>query len=361
MIQVVSVVPRNFSAARILAHTAVLTAALSTSALSTGCTTPSAQTTTQSQQLLALQARLDEAERTNGRLAVRIEELEDNIFLLHDRVDANRIALQRGGMMGSGVAIQGNPQKPAPTPQTYWGTSASQQDTTHTPPYGRQMKRIPLGGGDERDWQLQSEAYRAEEPAATPAPYESDAELVITERDFEAFSRGTTATPASTNGSTNGRGKQAQAPVTDQRLPTTPELRDRDVRGATQQPKRDALAIYKDGLAHYRGGDYREALSSFEQFLASQPQPDYIDNALYWIGECHFGLGAYDHAVGYFQRVMREQPDGNKVPDAMLKMSLAFDRVGRGEDATQVLEDLNRQYPATNAGRLATQRLAERK
>jgi TolA-binding protein len=65
--------------------------------------------------------------------------------------------------------------------------------------------------------------------------------------------------------------------------------------------------------------------------------------------------------VSFFQRVMSEQPDGNKVPDAMLKMSLAYDRVGRGAEATRLLDDLNRQYPATNAGRLASQRLAERK
>lgn len=315
--------------------------------LTTACAHQSEQSTAHEKQLQVMQARLDEAERTNGRLAVRIEELEDDIFLLQDRVDANRIALQRGGVMspqGSTVS-----QKPAPTPQTYWGNTAQQAQPERQNPYARQVTRIPLGGGDERDWQP---TPTVEHASATTNSYggDDDAELVITERDFEAFSRGSGVTPTAT-----GTRKAAQPPVTSERLPTTPEL-------AGEAPKkRDALGIYKDALAEYRGGDYRAALQGFEQFLATRPQADYIDNALYWIGECHYGLGAFDTAVSFFQRVMSEQPDGNKVPDAMLKMSLAFDRVGRGEDATRVLEDLNRQYPATNAGKLATQRLAERK
>lgn len=326
-----------------------------------GCAHQADQNAAQQQQLQALQARLDESERNNGRLTVRIEELEDDVFLLQDRVDANRIALQRRGIMGPHA--QASAQKPSPTPQTYWG------NTPQDNPYMQQERpvtRIPLGGGDDREWRVEGETYR--QPVAeriptntVPRQQSGESELVITEKEFNAFTGDARRSPS--RGATTPSGKkQAQAPVTDEKLPTTDELSNPEASKVAEPPsQRDALGTYKDALAEYRGGNYREALGGFEAFLASRPQPDYLDNALYWIGECHFGLGQYDDAVSYFQRVMKEQPDGNKVPDAMLKMSLAFDRVGRGAEATKLLEELSRQYPATNAGRLASQKLEDRK
>lgn len=358
MSQVISVL-RNASATRAL----ILSAALASTA---GCAHQAQQkSAAQQQQIQSLQARLDEAERTNGRLAVRIEELEDDVFLLQDRVDANRIALQRRGIMGP-QAQANNLQKPAPAPETYWGASAPAENPYAT---SRPVTRIPLGGGENRDWQVQGESYVEQIPTSavepTPVGPADDSDLVITEKEFNAFeAQHGLSSSASKGSSSSTTGKKvAQPPVTDEKLPTSAEL---DSGAAAPTPaapaaRKDALGSYKDALAEYRSGEYRAALTSFEAFLAAGPDPDYLDNALYWIGECHFGLGQYDDAVNFFQRVMREQPDGNKVPDAMLKMSLAFDRVGRGDEATRLLEDLNRQYPATNAGRLASQKLAERK
>ena len=182
-------------------------------------------------------------------------------------------------------------------------------------------------------------------------------------RQFERRHGGTTSGVQAKSPSGSSSGKRAQPPVTSERLATTEELDPGPSKPADSKPasRKEALTTYKDALAAYRGGEYASALGGFEAFLASGPQADYVDNALYWIGECHFGLGKFDAAVSYFQRVMAEQPDGNKVPDAMLKMSLAYDRTGRAEQASKLLEDLTRQFPATNAGRLASQKLAERR
>lgn len=352
MSRVISVVPRNASAARALIIAALVS--------SVGCAHQTEQQAAQEKQILAIQARLDEAERTNGRLNVRIEGLEDDVFLLQDRVDANRIALQRRGIMGPNAQAN-NSQKPGPSPESYYGSGQNHNAYGTT---DRAVTRIPLGGGDDRDWRIQGEARREDDaaqriPTSTVQGGQAESDLVITEKEFDAFTREEVGPARSAANTGNGTRRQAQDPVTSEKLPTTGELG--AVPPADKPRKGDALGIYKDALAHYRGGDYRQAMGDFEAFLASGPQPDYLDNALYWIGECHFGLGQYDDAVSYFQRVFAEQPDGNKVPDAMLKMSLAFDRLGRGAEATRLLEDLLRQYPATNAGRLASQKLAERK
>src|SRR5690606_10263556 len=106
------------------------------------------------------------------------------------------------------------------------------------------------------------------------------------------------------------------------------------------QGQGDLLDLYQDSLAKYRAGNYAEAMAGFQSFLDAGPRTDYIDNALYWIGECHYGLGDYSRAVSYFQHILDEIPNGSKAADAMLKMSLAYDRMGQGENAVELLTRL---------------------
>jgi tol-pal system protein YbgF len=371
---VISVAIRKTPAARALLVFTTLVAG-------SGCAHQQQQTiATQQQTIDSLQARLDEAERTNGRLTVRVEELEDSVFLLQDRVDANRIALQRKGIMGprAQAHTQRAPQSrqaPGPAPETHWGKQ--QYDPNNPYVEGQHpVTRIPLsgtqdGGGWEarqqpapREQQTEQDAYREQVPTSSVPTRGADDELVITEDEFRAFEReygGETKKRKSSSSSSSSR-RKAQPDVTDEKLPTTAQLKGEEQKSRkVPTTRKSALATYKDALAQYRSGDYAAALGGFEAFLDSAPQPDYVDNALYWIGECHYGLGDLKQAVSFFQRVLAEQPDGNKVPDAMLKMSLAYDRLGRGSDATRLLQDLTRQYPATNAGKLASQKLQERR
>ena len=333
----------------------------------TGCAHGAQQALAQQkQQSEALQARLDESERVNGRLTVRIEELEDAVFLLQDRVDANRIALQRRGIMGPQATANTYAQR---APQgTHYGTAPPVYPQPRQVAPEQTVTRIPLGGGEQPyvDQVPTSNVPVATTTTTTATGGEDSDVVVIGEDEFRQFERrhgGTTSGVQAKSPSGSSSGKRAQPPVTSERLATTEELDPGPSKPADSKPasRKEALTTYKDALAAYRGGEYASALGGFEAFLASGPQADYVDNALYWIGECHFGLGKFDAAVSYFQRVMAEQPDGNKVPDAMLKMSLAYDRTGRAEQASKLLEDLTRQFPATNAGRLASQKLAERR
>ncbi len=350
--------------------------AISASALLTGCATMDAQEAKQEQQLVVLQTRLEEAERQNGRMAVKIEELEDEVFLLQDRVDANRLSLQRRGMMRGSVA-QGIAQAaPMPNETNYQGRGYQNPQPQQ---YQRQVTRIPLGQPDtyqdpyadpyaqqQPQQQPQQEPRQRQferVPTNTVPVQDSEAEVVITDKDLAAFAG---KAPAQRRTSpSNGGKKAAQAPVTSEKLATTDQLKtgssvsalEKGTNPVQRTQKRDALAIYKDSLAEYRAGNYATALSGFQEFLASGPRDDYIDNALYWIGECQFGLGEFQTAVTYFNRVTNEQPDGNKVPDALLKMSMAYERLGQNDEAVNSLKKLTSQYPATNAGKMGAKKL----
>lgn len=348
--------------------------------LTTGCAHTATQSK-QSEQERALQARLDEVERTNGRLSVRIEELEDQLFLLNDRVEAHRLALQRRGFMRD-RALALAPQAPGPAPETYY---VDGQDTAannvQTPRAQRQVTRIPLGTKNVTA-PTKPERQESEPATARAAEPSSDVQdVVYSEKQYRDFAgepaRSQDDAPSRSSASnTSSYGRQAQPPVTDERLGAAsaksspaparellekrfaPEPEKTPSSAPSAAPK-GGLAAYRDALAQYRAGNYQEALTGFEGFLAAGPKEDYVDNALYWIGECHYGLGHYADAITQFERVLNEQADGNKVPDAMLKMSLAMERVGQRERALKVLNDLVSRYPMTNAAGLGKKRLAE--
>ncbi len=350
--------------------------------ISTGCGHQNSISDTQATQTAATQTRLEEVERTNGRLSVRVEELERQLLLVQDRIEATRLSMQRrnNGALAYGEAPAARPQ---PVPESYYGhNDAYSAATAASPAQQQRAKRRPVARislSDEQSGLLdapgQGSVSAPAENYVVEKQLEDDGEeLVITDADFRAFagieyrpsaggSGGSTTSSAPTAVSSSG--KVAQPPVTSERLSTSQELKSQEnpaEKPSNQQAapaKGDLLGLYQDSLAKYRAGSYAEAMVGFQSFLDAGPRPDYIDNALYWIGECHYGLGDYSRAVSYFQRILDEIPNGGKAADAMLKMSLAYDRMGQGAEAVVLLTKLSNQHPTTNSGKLAAKRLEE--
>ncbi len=374
--------------------------------LAMGCASaPEAQVTPED--IAAVEKRVQDMERTNGRLLVRLEEMERQMALVQDRVDSNRIALQRHGYLGQrsrGVAIRPQQQgadeeRPDRAPESHYRSGSD--DYSANPSMQQRMdrrggRRIQLGSeeedGDDAPRYVGQDSSQALAQGADPAggdlQYQPDGSgddrasdedtLVITNAELEArygttpsrssSSSSSSETPASEESSSSSS-SSGHAPVTDERLPTSQELgsdSDGDASGSVDQAptqeldsEDDILDRYQDALAKYRAGDYAAALVGFESVLAAGPPASYVDNALYWIGECHYGLGDYDTSVEYFTQIIEEMPQANKVPDAMLKMSLAYDRLGQPRDAVELLEELVAGFPNSNPGQLGQERLEE--
>lgn len=361
------------------------------SLVTVGCATTSSgdkigtgkQGTAASQDARALLERVEEVERTNGRLTVRMEELEEQLFLLNDRVESHRIALQRRTYQPQAYAsVQprtDSPQAPQPAPESYYyegqpvQRGASSEAIVRARPQ-RPVKRIqlehPSTTNTTRPTATNSvEQHSSEEPSSQQEdePYE---EVVISEEEYRAFfgepsSSGSSSSSSSSSGHATG-GRKAQPPVTSEKLggagssissPSSSAASSSEP--VVASPSSTGLQLYKDSLAQYRAGNYHHALVGFQAFLKSKPKRDYVDNALYWIGECHYGLGDYSSAISHFERVLKEEPDGNKVPDAMLKMSLAMEKNGQGDGAKKLLQNLVDEYPQTHAAGLGRKRLEQ--
>jgi tol-pal system protein YbgF len=299
-----------------------------------------------------LKQRLEEAERSNARTAVRVEELEESLFLLHDRLEASQLAMQR-------YASRQTQEAPGRVPESFYRGSAIHGNN-------RTVKRIRLTNPQHQDhggWDDVQHGNETDPDLPAGDVEDVTPETVITQESFDEFS--IPRRHADTSVKSKGA-RKAQDRVTDERLAVSGTSNTKvaprpqgaeNVAAAEANP--GSLGAYKSALRAYRAGLYDEARAGFGTFMSAGPRRDYVDNALYWLGECHFGLGEFATSVAFFRRVITEEPNGNKVPDAMLKMALATERLGNRDEAVEILTELKNLYPDTHAARIGATRLRD--
>ncbi|HEY4186438.1 MAG TPA: tol-pal system protein YbgF [Polyangia bacterium] len=240
----------------------------------------------------------------NAGDARRIEELENRIFILEDRLDSHRLAAEQ--------------RAPATLPP---------RPTVAAPP---SVTAAPVA-----------------HEASAPSPDDAESSL-LAEQEVEYAGA---ALPASANG------RPARAVATHRPMLRlgAPEPRS-DTRGipAPAEP----LRLYRQALEALRAGQQQAALAGFRHFLEGNPRHDYADNAQYWIGECYYDLHDYPAAEPEFRKVIETYPHGNKVPDAMLKLGFTLMAEGQAAAGQAVLESLTRAFPKHEAARLGSYRLA---
>ncbi len=121
----------------------------------------------------------------------------------------------------------------------------------------------------------------------------------------------------------------------------------------------EAVALYRRSFEALRAGRHEDAVRGFKDFLRAFPSHDLADNSQYWLGECFYDRKDFASAVREFRRVIEHYPSGNKVPDALLKVGFSYLSLGSTEAGRQTLVQLQRSYPRHEAAALATARLAE--
>ena len=91
------------------------------------------------------------------------------------------------------------------------------------------------------------------------------------------------------------------------------------------------------------------ATEKFQKLINKYPDSNLADNAQYWIGECFYALGKYEDAVVEFDKVARNYRKSNKIPDAMLKQAFSFCKLKEIYACKQILLDLIKKYPDSEA------------
>jgi tol-pal system protein YbgF len=118
---------------------------------------------------------------------------------------------------------------------------------------------------------------------------------------------------------------------------------------------------YDNALAQFRAGEFRPALSAFQQFTASYPDSAYLPSAMYWEGSAQFALKDNKSAIATHQAFLAKFPDHPRAPDAMLNLGYAQIESGDRRGARKTLEGVSEKYPGSPAAQAAKDRLASLK
>lgn len=114
------------------------------------------------------------------------------------------------------------------------------------------------------------------------------------------------------------------------------------------------VAEYRAALGLVRQRKYEQALQALSDFIEYHPKSEYVDSAIYWRGEVYYATRAYRDALKQFEIVTTHYPTSRKMPDSLLKIGMCHKRLGDFERARDLFSRVRRQYPTSNAARLAS-------
>ena len=289
-------------------------------AMISGCATQQEAMTARDK--VVVDNRLEELEATQTRLRTRVASLEKTVEQLEERISL----MSRRTTLDAREVVKIEPNSPI-------SSSYAQRPTVIATPMA-----------DQDNYPAQDEVYQ---------------EIIISDDKKRAYFGSAKSVSSPSGASPSGPQRAYDNVVTGERLPSM-NATSNDGSKASATPSQSVSAspmtFYQEGIDLYRRGMYDEGRARFEQFLATKPETEYIDNALYWIGECYYGQGLYHEAANYFHKIVQEYPKTSKVPDALLKVSLTYKQLGRNDSALEMLRYLMDAFPGSEAARIGKQK-----
>jgi len=129
---------------------------------------------------------------------------------------------------------------------------------------------------------------------------------------------------------------------------------------ATAAPAADNTEsrAYEAAYSVFKGGNFKGAIASFQNFLKAYPASNLASGALYWTGNAHYALGDFKTAMAVQQKLLSSYPDSPKVPDAMLNIASCQIELKDRDAAKKTLQQIVAQHPISDAAEKAKKRLA---
>lgn len=287
-------------------------------ALTGGCASKK-KVRAQEEEISQLKRQLATVQREQADQRAQAEQVRNQLFILHDRLDTTETKLSR---------------------------------TTQAPPKLEVVKLVP------QSTDPLAARVKTARPVPTPDPVDAEgydpsadeAEMFSFADDDEGAARrsDTIALEPPT--------KPAHKPVKVAASSATP-LPDSLADTSTSRPKEDPMAMYERAFGMFKQRQFGEASIAFEEFVRANPSHEYADNAYYWMGECFYGQGEFSLAIGEFQKVPELYPGGNKVPDSLLKIGLSYANLGNKKSAEKTFRQLVDAFPQSEAAAKAKQKL----
>ena len=115
--------------------------------------------------------------------------------------------------------------------------------------------------------------------------------------------------------------------------------------GQQTQPGLPGQELYQKALESFYAMKYKQAQTTWAEFVKGFPKDPLVPNAVFWQGECFFQMQDYANAVLTYQQVIEEHSKSNKYRPALLKQGISFFKLKKDQAGKLVLEDLIKKYP----------------
>lgn len=103
--------------------------------------------------------------------------------------------------------------------------------------------------------------------------------------------------------------------------------------------------LYQQALESFYAMKYKEAQTTWAEFVKGFPKDPLVPNAIFWQGECFFQMQDYANAVLTYQQVIEDHSASNKYTAALLKQGISFFKLKKDQAGKLVLEDLIKKHP----------------
>ncbi|MBW2735277.1 MAG: tol-pal system protein YbgF [Deltaproteobacteria bacterium] len=305
-----------------------------------GCGETSNQT-----DLSRLKKRVEELSQKLSVSTQQVESANNRLFLLEDKVDTSRVALQRQTQQAPLhlPVIRIRPEDVAEPPSRRLRRPQAQ-------PQAPQV----VSSLDSRAGGRSVVAHEDVEYAGEAARKHVGRRPILRLHGADGYQR--RASP------TASRPLSGPDPSTvRERLPVVAMPKRKVARAMAKAPPAtaDAMRSYNAALARHRAGQHKAAAKAFKAFVSQYPRHAYTDNALYWLGECHYDQGNFRQALNMFRRCVEKHPNGNKAPAALLKMGFSYLKLNEKHNARIVLAQVMEIFPRSGVARLASATLSK--
>ena len=129
------------------------------------------------------------------------------------------------------------------------------------------------------------------------------------------------------------------------------------VDGRTATVDRAEQAAYDAALAQFRAGDFKAAISSFQQFNARFPASAYVPVSQYFIGSAYFALKDYRSSIAAHRVVVDRYKESPRAAEALLAIADSQLQLADKKAANATLTRVIKEYPDSEAAVLARERL----
>lgn len=109
----------------------------------------------------------------------------------------------------------------------------------------------------------------------------------------------------------------------------------------------------------FAGGNYKDAVTAYSDFLKRFPKSHLLAKAQYQLGNAYYMQRDYKNALKNQSAVVRRYQKNPVTPDAMLNMASCQIGLQDLDGAKKTLSELVKKYPGTEAAKKAKERLAQ--